>query len=212
MPRSDHGYLSSRDRTRLFFRSLEPEGAPLARVGIVHGFGDHSGRYQEVMAALAARGLSTIALDYRGHGQADGRRTDCRRWDEYLDDLEAFWRKVVAGAGGAPAFLLAHSHGALMATHWAALQPKGLAGLLLASPFYALAFAPPPLKLAGARLLKGLWPTLPLGNELTPAMLTRDPARQRAAAEDPLYVRTITPAGSSSAAPPRPGWRGWGRS
>lgn len=193
MARHHDGYLSSRDGTRLFFRSLRPDGEALAQVAIVHGFGDHSGRYLEVMETLAARGLASIAVDYRGHGRADGRRTDCRRWDEYLDDLEAFWRKAQAEAAGAPTFLLAHSHGGLMATHWAALGPPGLKGLLLASPFYALAFAPPRLKLLGARLVKGLLPTLPLSNELTSAMLTRDPERQRAADADPLYVRTITP-------------------
>jgi alpha-beta hydrolase superfamily lysophospholipase len=193
LARHDDGFLSSRDGTRLYFRSLRPDAPPLGQVAILHGFGDHSGRYLEVMEALVARGLSTIAVDYRGHGKADGRRTDCRRWDEYLDDLEAFWRKALAGAAGAPTFLLAHSHGALMATHWAALAPPGLQGLLLSSPFYALAFAPPRLKLLGARLVRGLLPTLPLGNELTSQMLTRDPARQRAADADPLYVRTITP-------------------
>jgi len=193
MPRHDEGYLSSRDGTRLFFRSLAPDLKPLGQVAILHGFGDHSGRYQEVMEALVARGLSTIALDYRGHGKADGRRTDCRRWDEYLDDLEAFWRKALAEAQGAPTFLLGHSHGGLMATHWAARQPRDLKGLLLASPFYQLAFAPPRLKLLGAGLLRRLWPTLPLGNELTAAMLTRDPALQKATDEDPLYVHTITP-------------------
>jgi alpha-beta hydrolase superfamily lysophospholipase len=191
--RRDQGFLSSKDGTRLFYRSLAPDAPPLAQVAIVHGFGDHSGRYLEVMESLVARGLSTIAVDYRGHGKADGRRTDCRRWDEYVDDLEAFWRLAVREGQGTPTFVLAHSHGGLMATHWAALKPPGLAGLLLGSPFYALAFAPPALTLLGARLVKGLLPTLPLSNALTPAMLTRDPARQQATRDDPLYVTTVTP-------------------
>jgi alpha-beta hydrolase superfamily lysophospholipase len=193
MPRHDEGFFSSKDGTRLFYRSLTPDGPALAQVAIVHGLGDHSGRYLEVMASLVQRGLSTIALDYRGHGKADGRRTDCLRWDDYLDDLEAFWRKAVAEAKGLPTFVLAHSHGGLMATHWAALKPSGLAGLLLSAPFYGLAFTPPAVKLFAARLIKGLLPTLPLSAELTPAMLTRDPGWQKATADDPLYVSTLTP-------------------
>jgi alpha-beta hydrolase superfamily lysophospholipase len=193
MLRSDHGYLSSRDRSRLFWRSLAPEGEAVAQLAIVHGLGDHSGRYLEAMAALAERGLSTIAVDYRGHGLADGPRTDCRRWDEYVDDLEAFWRKAVSEARGVPTFLLGHSHGGLVASHWAALDPPGLRGLLLASPFYALASEPSALEHLGVRLLRRLRPGARLASGLRPELLTRDPAQQRATAADPLHVSTFTP-------------------
>jgi lysophospholipase len=193
VPKTDEGFLTSKDGTRLYYRSLAPDGEAAAQVAIVHGFGDHSGRYVEAMQALAGRGIATIAMDHRGHGKADGRRADCKRWDEFLEDMEAFWRKAVSEARGRPTFVLGHSHGGLIATHWAALKPPGLAGLLLSSPFYALSLKPPRLKLLGARALKGVWPTLALSNELTPQMLTRDPALQQATADDPLYVHTITP-------------------
>jgi alpha-beta hydrolase superfamily lysophospholipase len=193
MARRDEGFFSSRDGTRLFFRSAAPELEPKALVAIVHGMGEHSGRYLHTMDGLVAQGFSTIAVDYRGHGKADGPRTDCRVWSDYLDDLDAFWRKAVAQAAGKPTFVLAHSHGGLIATHWAALHPVGLAGLVLSAPYFALAFDPPPLKMLGARLIKGLMPGLPVATGLTPQQLSRDPAWQQATAADPLYLRTITP-------------------
>jgi lysophospholipase len=193
MARRDEGFFSSRDGTRLYFRSLAPDGEPSALVAIVHGMGDHSGRYLHTMEGLVARGFSTIALDYRGHGKADGPRADCRDWSDYLDDMEAFWRKVRGRALGKPAFVLAHSHGGLIATHWAALEPLDLKGLVLTSPYYALAFAPPRLKMLGARLLRLLAPSTPIPTGLTPQQLSRDPAWQKATTEDPLYLRTITP-------------------
>jgi alpha-beta hydrolase superfamily lysophospholipase len=193
MSRRDEGFFSSKDGTRLFWRSAVPDGAATALVAIVHGYGDHSGRYLPTMDALVARGFATLAFDYRGHGKADGARADCGAWGDYLDDLDAFWRKARDRAGGLPVFLLGHSNGALIATHWVAQRPDGLAGLVLTAPFYALAFKPPALKLLAARLLKGVVPGLKLGNELKPEQLSRDPAWQAQTSADPLYLHTTTP-------------------
>ncbi|MEW6430081.1 MAG: lysophospholipase [Myxococcota bacterium] len=193
MARHDEGYFSSKDGTRLFWRSAAPDGEATAMVAVVHGYGDHSGRYTRTMDDLAARGFSTLAVDYRGHGKADGKRADCQKWTDYLDDMAVFWRRVREAAGALPTFVLAHSHGALIATHWAASKPEGLKGLVLSAPYYKLALAVPPLKLFGAKLIKGLMPGFQIGNELKPDQLSRDPAWQKATAEDPLYLHVTTP-------------------
>jgi alpha-beta hydrolase superfamily lysophospholipase len=193
MSRRDEGFFSSKDGTRLFWRSLQPDGAPSALVAVVHGYGDHSGRYQRVMADLVDRGLAAIAFDYRGHGKADGARADVGAWADYLDDMDAFFRKAKEVAAGKPVFVLAHSNGALIVTHWVAQKPEGLAGVILTSPFYALAFTPPALKLLGARLIKGVLPGLSIGNELKAEQLSRDPTWQQETAADPLYLHNTTP-------------------
>lgn len=193
MARHDEGYFSSKDGTRLFWRSAAPDGEATAMVAVVHGYGDHSGRYTRTMDDLAARGFSTLAVDYRGHGKADGKRADCQEWTDYLDDMAVFWGRVREAAGALPTFVLAHSHGALIATHWAASKPEGLKGLVLSAPYYKLALAVPPLKLFGAKLIKGLMPGFQIGNELQPDQLSRDPAWQKTTAEDPLYLHVTTP-------------------
>lgn len=194
MTKHDEGYFSAKDGLRLFWRSAAPDGAARAWVGIVHGYGDHSGRYAWVIEQLAASGLGVMAFDYRGHGRADGRRADCLAWDDYLGDLAAFSAKLESAAQGLPVFLLAHSHGGLMATHFAAGRPPpSLKGLVLSAPFYRLAFEPPALKLFGARLIRGLLPGLHLSNELKLEDLSRDADWQKRSAEDPLYLRVTTP-------------------
>lgn len=189
----DEGYCSATDGTRLFWRSAVPEGAPRAWVALVHGYGDHSGRYRWVIERLVEQGLGVLAFDYRGHGRADGARGDCGQWSDYLADLEVFWARVLRAAGGLPTFVLAHSHGALIVTHWALRRPAGLSGLVLSSPFYHLAFDPPALKVLAARLLLRVAPGLPLSNELEVEALSRDPAWQAATAKDPLYGHVTTP-------------------
>jgi lysophospholipase len=187
MGRRDEGFFSARDNTRLYWQSLLPDGDFKDVVGLVHGFGDHSGRYKRVMEWLITQGHGVLAFDYRGHGKADGKRGHCGDWYEFLDDMEVFWARVRQLASGRPTFMLAHSHGGLIATHFAARKPEGLKGLVMTAPFYRTAFAPPALKLAGARVLSYVLPSVPIHLGLKLEQLSRDVAWQKETAEDPLY-------------------------
>lgn len=193
MARRDEGFFTAKDNTRLYWQSALPDGEPTDFVGIVHGYADHSERYRHTIDWLAAHGHGVLAFDYRGHGKADGRRGDCLTWEDFLDDLDAFWAKLKEMAGDKPVFLLAHSHGALMATHRVARQLPGLKGLVLSAPFYKLAFEPPGLKLFFGRIVKRIAGGIHMGNELDFAQLSRDEAWQKATAADPMYFRVTTP-------------------
>lgn len=194
MPRRDEGFFASKDGTRLFWRSETTDAEPKAWLGVVHGYGDHCGRYQKPIEAFVKAGFGVLTFDYRGHGKADGARGDVNVWNDYLEDMKAFFARLVDSAKGKPIFLVAHSHGALMATHFLAEGgPKELKGAVLTAPFYALAFDPPALKLLGARLIKGLLPGLKIGNELKAEDLSRDLAWQQETRNDPLYLHSTTP-------------------
>jgi alpha-beta hydrolase superfamily lysophospholipase len=193
MTRRDEGFFASKDGTRLFWRSVVPDAEPRAWLGVMHGYGDHCGRYEEPIAAFVKQGFAVLTFDYRGHGKADGARADCERWDQYVDDCRVFFGRLVEAAQGKPIFLVAHSHGALIATHFAFGAPPELKGVVFSAPFYALAFEPPRLKLLGAKLIKGLAPGLKIGNELKPEQLSRDPKWQEATKNDPLYLHHTTP-------------------
>jgi len=193
MGRRDEGFFSARDNTRLYWQSLMPEAELKDVVGLVHGFGDHSGRYRRVMEYLAGEGHAVLAFDYRGHGKADGKRGHCGEWSEFLGDMEVFWARVRQLASGRPAFMLAHSHGALIATYFAARKPEGLKGLVMTAPYYRTAFPPPALKLFGAKVASFVLPSVPINLGLTSAMLSRDVEWQRETDEDPLYGRHGSP-------------------
>ena len=178
---------------RLAWCVTKPENKPKAWVAIVHGYGEHIGRYQHTMRGLAERDLASVAVDLRGHGNSTGAPTDIAHFEDYFKDVDVLWAKTEELAQGAPRFILAHSLGGLIATLWAARGPRGLKGLVLSSPFYALAGAPPRLKVAFARVLRRIAPGLRLGNGLDISMLSRDEAWCRSTAADPLYRRTTTP-------------------
>ena len=187
------GFFAARDNLRLYWRTTTPPDAR-ALVGVVHGYGEHSGRYGPLFEHLAANGIASAAFDYRGHGQADGRRGHCDTFAEYLDDLDRFAARLAADAGDRPWFLLGHSLGALIVARWLLeAERPGLRGVVFASPFLELAFKPSRLKIAAARLAGRVVPWMPVSNELTSDQLTRDEEMRRAVDRDPLYNRTTTP-------------------
>jgi lysophospholipase len=192
MPQHDEGFFSAKDNLRLFWVSDVPE-QPRAHVALVHGYGDHSGRYRPVVDALVADGFAVHSFDYRGHGRADGRRGHADRWTDFVDDLAVFWARMRRAAGGQKLFLLGHSHGGLMALHWLARDVQGLSGLVLSAPYLRLALTPPALKVLAARLVSPVLPWLPIKSGLKAADLTRDEAIQAATLADPLYLDIATP-------------------
>src|SRR3954468_14516314 len=86
------GTITTSDGLQLFRRGVTPAdpGHSTARLALLHGYGDHSGRYLHFMRWLAGRGVACHSFDFRGHGRSPGLPVYVRRWDEYLDDLAAF--------------------------------------------------------------------------------------------------------------------------
>jgi alpha-beta hydrolase superfamily lysophospholipase len=188
----DDGFLHSKDNLRLYWRRYTPP-SPRATVAVIPGGGDHSGRYPALTTALVRAGFQSALLDFRGHGQSDGRRWHIDAFGDYLDDMEAFMAHVRAGAGGRKVMVVAHSQGALIAATWALSPDRGVAGFVLSSPYFRLKLEPPRLKVVAARLLGSVVPWLPLSTGLRYQDLTSDEEMQRWTEMDPLYGKATTP-------------------
>lgn len=173
----------------------EPGGspAPAAVIAVVHGYGDHGGRYAWLGTDMAARGYAVYAYDLRGHGQSSGTRGQVRRFDEYLDDTAVFLDEVRRGQPGAPLFLLGHSMGGLICTRFVEERAPEVPGLILSSPFLQLAEAVPPLRVAGVKALARVWPDRDIGNTVQAAQLSHDQSVVEAYVTDPL-VHHVAPA------------------
>lgn len=177
----------------LYYQRWRPEGSdpPRAALAISHGFGEHSGRYMNVVNYLAPRGYSVYGFDHRGHGRSPGQRGYIRRWSEFREDLGAFLRLVRESEPERPLFLIGHSMGGLVALEYALRQPEGLAGVIATSPL----LAPPginPVLLRLSRATSRVWPRFSLDTGLDAAMLSRDRAVIEACIADPLVHRRGT--------------------
>jgi len=176
----------------LFRRTVAPREGAWARLAIVPGYGDHSGRYLEPMTWWAERGIATHALDPRGHGRAAGGRGAVRRWEEYLADLAAFlgW---LTERPGPPLFLLGHSHGGLVVAAAATRALPDVAGCVLSNPFLRSAVPVPAARLLLARLANSVAPHVALPPGVRHEWMSRDEEQTRRTREDPLVFRTATP-------------------
>ena len=184
-------FWTAADGARLALRR-ESAARPRGALILLHGFGDHSGRYGEAAAWFAARGVSVYALDQRGHGRSPGKRGHMSRFAQFVSDVVGL-RKLVAGEVAAPQLLLGHSFGGLVALRYLETGPEGLAGAIISSPFLAVAMRVPSWKALLARALVGVAPALPVATGLDLAHLSTDPAVGQAAKSDPLYHRVMTP-------------------
>ncbi len=148
-------------------------GPPWGSVLLVHGLGEHSGRYEHVGDQLTGAGLEVAAYDHRGMGGSGGRRGDIERWSQYHDDLEARLADVRAGAKGRPVVLYAHSLGGLIAAGYL-LDDRPKPDLaVLSSP--ALDSALPGWKKRLAPVLARVGPTVEIANGIDGTWLSRDP-------------------------------------
>ncbi len=160
--------------------------APKAAVVVVHGLGEHSGRYGNIVHCLVPQGYAVYALDHRGHGRSGGPRGHIDRFADLTADLERLIAQVKAAEPVLPVFLLGHSLGAAIALQYALERPQGLAGLIVSSPALRRKFAVPAYKLLLGRLLSGIWPTFSMHSGLPAAQLSHDPQVGAAYVADPL--------------------------
>lgn len=174
---------------QLFTRTSRVERS-VARALVLHGYGEHCGRYEPLMRDLAAHGVESVTFDFRGHGRSQGRRGYVTRWAEYLDDVGAV--AATLGPGPAP-FLIGHSHGGLVAAATVMETSMPVAGLVLCSPFLSSALPVARAKLALARVTNIVLPWLRVANGLGPEMMTGDPEMIEASRVDPLLLRSATP-------------------
>lgn len=189
---TEEGFFSARDGLRLFWHTAKAS-SPAAHVAVLHGYAEHLGRHAEVTQALVAAGYTAHLFDCRGHGQSGGKRAHVERFGDYLSDLELFLARVREHARGLPMFLVAHSHGALIAARYLLENPDAVRGAVFSSPYFRLALRVSPLKILAGRLVAKVLPSLPMRNELKPEQLTRDVAIQDATRADPLYQQIATP-------------------
>ena len=176
----------------LYAHSIFPKENMSAIVGIVHGYAEHGARYSHVMKAWAERGIGSIAITMRGHGLADGPRGYCARFDEFLDDAAELARRIDDRANGAPAFLMGHSFGGLVAAMSAIENPRSWKGLVLSNPFFGLALQVPAVKVLAGKIASRWVPRLGIPSGLAGKDLTHDPAKWKEYDSDPLIFPNAT--------------------
>lgn len=178
----------------LFLRWVVPD-RPRAGVLLVHGYGEHSGRYAHVMEALASRGLAVLAPDHQGHGrsaQIPGFIEDAER---LVSDLGVAHRRLLRLVPG-PTLGLAHSMGALLLLRYLERFGDEFIGAVINAPAMQVPERVPWWIRGLARGVARIAPTTPMQPFFNPVRNTRDVEVHRAVMADPLAYRGWVRAGT----------------
>ncbi len=169
-----------------------PDGQRLRGVVLlVHGLGEHAGRYEHVARRLNEWGFAVRGYDQFGHGESGGVRGTLSSPQRLVVDLADLVESTRARTpDGLPLLLLGHSLGGLVAASYAAEHPQTLDGLVLSSP--VLATRTTPFQRFLLRILPDLAPNLRVANGLDPAFLSHDPQVVRAYQADALVHDRIS--------------------
>lgn len=174
--------LDAADGTALHLLELGDADAAKTLL-IVHGYGEHGGRYAERAKLFVAAGYRVLIPDLRGHGRSGGRRGHVMSFSEYLDDVA---RVIAEVAEGSQLFLFGHSNGGLIAASWLLERPSRVVRAALSSPFFGLGLKPPAWKEVAGRVLGKYLPKISLPNEIDPKHVSHDPAVVQDYRTDPL--------------------------
>ena len=186
--------------TTFFVQGWEPEnGNPKALVVLVHGLGEHTGRYVHVGKVLTRAGYALAGLDLRGHGKSGGPRGHASSLEAYMQDIRQFFSLMEQRYPAMPRVLYGHSLGGLLALAYAIQYGAGLKGVIVTGPALRSSLQEQKAKLAVVRLLGSLMPTMTVPSGLDATAISRDLAVVEAYQKDPL-VHDSTSLGFGKAA------------
>ncbi len=182
--------LTTADGTSLYVSDyLLPLSAARGSIVIMHGIGEHSGRYRRLAECLNQLGWSVRCYDHRGHGRSGGKRGDVPNGTPLVQDAQIVIDDFARRASRPPV-LFGHSMGGLFAAHVALTGTVRLRGLVLSSPALALQLSGPQRLLLKAML--AMAPRTGVPNGLQTRYLSHDPAVIAAYKTDPLVHNRIS--------------------
>ncbi|TME05775.1 MAG: lysophospholipase [Chloroflexi bacterium] len=185
------GFINSADGTRLAYRSWPISGAKIT-FAVVHGLGEHSGRYERFADGMGRHGMATFAVDLRGHGESEGKRGHVDSWSQWVDDAAAFVSHVESQQSG-EVVPLGHSFGGVVVL--SAVRSSRLAKakrFVLSSPALKLKAEVPAWKTSLGKVMASIAPRLALDNEVDPGTVSRVPEVVAAYRADPLVHSKIS--------------------
>lgn len=178
--------LTTNDGLKLYAKEWKPESQAKAVVILVHGLGEHVGRYDHVTQKYTDAGYLVRAFDLRGHGKSEGVRGYALSYDQLMNDIDTFIQMAHTAYPELPVFLYGHSLGGALALYFGEKYQNRLKGIIASSPGLAPTEPVPAFKFAAGKLLARIAPAFKMQNALDLSGLARDPEVSEKYRKDPL--------------------------
>jgi alpha-beta hydrolase superfamily lysophospholipase len=178
--------IQAKDGLKLYAQGWAPEANPKAVICLMHGLGDHSGRYAQIAKAFVEAGYAVLTFDLRGHGQSGGPRGHAPSSEAFLEDIDCLFVETEKRYPGKPRFLYGHSLGGLLVLFYTLRRRPQVAGVVSTSPGLHSPLIEQKLKITFAKLMASILPTMLLPTGLDVNLLSHDPQVVQAYLNDPL--------------------------
>ncbi|MTI32666.1 alpha/beta hydrolase [Xanthovirga aplysinae] len=181
------------DKLKLKGTKWTPEKKPKVVICLLHGLGEHQGRYSYVNHKLVQNDYIIYQYDQRGHGISEGKRGHTPTYDHLLNDVDLILSKAKKENPNLPLLLYGHSFGGNIVINYGLRRASNhLNGLIATSPLLKLGFEPPAFKVALASIMQRIYPAYSESNSLDPTELSTDKSVAEAYLQDPLVHNQIT--------------------
>jgi acylglycerol lipase len=174
------------DGRKMFFNQWLTDGEAVANIALVHGLGEHSGRYQHVAEFFTSHHINVLAVDTFGHGQTEGKKGHTPQMEDYLWQIDYLIQTTKSFAPTKPTFVYGHSMGGcLVLNHLYRNQPD-IAGLIASAPAIRPGYPIPKLKLLLGKFGRKFMPSFTQPNGLALNNLSHDKSVIEAYINNPL--------------------------
>jgi len=180
------------DGLQLFGQSCQPEDRPRAVVCLIHGLGEHSGRYVHVADRLTKAGYVIFAFDLRGHGKSEGLRGHTPSYEALMQDISSLLEAANKQFPQISSFLYGHSLGGNLVLNYVLRRQSHLKGVIATAPWLRLAFEPSAFKIALGKITNYIWPSFSQKNGLDTKALSHDLEVVHSYENDPLVHDRIS--------------------
>jgi acylglycerol lipase len=181
----------AKDGQTLFARAWKPDGEPKACIILVHGLGEHSGRYKHMAEFFTEEGYAFFAFDLTGHGKSSGKRGHSS-YNDLINEIDGFLTEIRNQYPVIPLFLYGHSLGGALVLYYISQKKPSLAGAIISAPSLVVGYPIPGWKKLLARLMSRMYPMLTMDNGLDRSSLSHDPKVEQLYSADPLVHPKIS--------------------
>lgn len=176
----------SKDGITFYVKGWEPEDKAKAVIALVHGLGEHTGRYVHVGKTMTDAGYALVGFDLRGHGKSGGARGHSPSLNAFVQDIRQFFKFLAQRCPDIPHFLYGHSLGGLLSLSYAIQYRDGLSGVMVTGTALRSPLQEQKGKIAMINLLGSILPTLTVPSGLDATTISRDPQVVQKYINDPL--------------------------
>jgi alpha-beta hydrolase superfamily lysophospholipase len=177
---------SAFDGQKLYFQDWLTEQELKGAICLVHGLGEHSGRYSHWAGLLNQAGYSVISYDLRGHGKSGGQRGHILSFNDYLNDTDLLVKEARDRYPDAPQFLYGHSLGGIIVTNYVLRRKPKLTGVVVTALSNKTSLQEQKVKVLLSRILGSVVPKMSMSTGLIPSTISRDPEVEEKYINDPL--------------------------